>query len=89
MIFSRVSAAPPPLISMPRGGRFVGAVDVEVEITLGIQVGLGDAAALSAADVWRELETAASSWILRSFSTSMSSATVEPVPTPSTMPGSM
>ena len=78
-IFSRVSAAPPPLISTPCGGRLVGAVDIEIEIARGIEIQSPRCrAASSASDVWRELETAPSSWILRSFSTSMSWATVEP-----------
>ncbi len=46
-------------------------------------------AAFSFSEVWRELETAPESWILRSFSTSMSWFTVEPVPMPNTMPLSM
>src|SRR3979490_688672 len=46
-------------------------------------------ASAKACEVWRELETAPSSCILRSFSASMSWDTVEPVPMPSTIPGSM
>jgi hypothetical protein len=46
-------------------------------------------AARRLSDVCRELETAAESCILRSFSASMSWVTVEPVPIPNTMPLSM
>jgi hypothetical protein len=38
MTFSRVSAAPPPLISMPRRGRLIGTVDIQVEIALRIEI---------------------------------------------------
>src|SRR6266436_7219563 len=46
-------------------------------------------ASAKACEVWRELDTTPSSCVLRSFSASMSWATVEPVPTPSTIPASM
>ena len=37
-IFSRVSAAPPPLISMPLRRRLVGSVDIQVELAHRIQI---------------------------------------------------
>ena len=54
-------------------GRLIGAVDVEVEITLGVEIRLAECRGFERSEVWRELETAPSSWILRSFSTSMNS----------------
>ena len=77
------------MISTPSAVGLVGAVDIELEVARGIEIELRNARGLELSEVWRELETAPASWILRSFSTSMSSLTVEPVPMPSTMPSLM
>jgi hypothetical protein len=53
------------------GGGFIGTVDIEIQVAGGIQIEFGNARGRSS-EVCRELETAPESWILRSFSTSMS-----------------
>src|ERR1700723_3883537 len=88
-IFSRVSAAPPPLISTPSAVASSAPSMYRLSGPSALRSSSGTPMARKLSEVRRELETAPESWILRSFSASMSSVTVEPVPMPSTMPLSM
>ena len=69
------------------GGGLIGAVDIETQDRPRNSDPVPECPRrASFSEVWRELETAPASCILRSFSASMSWFTVEPVPMPSTMP---
>ena len=82
MIFSRVSAPPPPLIRHLLRVALVGAVDVDRNRVDLVEI----EHLMPCATSWRvdcsELDTVPSIWSLRSASASMKCLTVEPVPTP-------
>ena len=87
-IFSRVSAAPPPLISMPLRVASSAPSTYRSSSPTAFKSSCAMPVDSSRSDVWRELETTPRSRIFRAFSTSTNSPTVEPVPTPSSMPSS-